>query len=86
MSYPPHHNQQRIGITPRKMLKDKKNIRENTPEWMIEGSREMLRRMNYDVDKNIHEQFIERYGESMDAIPVKKRRGRPKKSLPSNNN
>lgn len=66
------------------MLKNKNHIRENTPEWMIEGSREMLRRMNYDVEKNIHEQFIERFEESMNSIPQNKpKRGRPKKNVSS---
>ena len=50
----------------------------NMPDWTYYGAEEMLKAMGYDLNRDIHEQFIERYGEKISSTPTKKiKRGRP---------
>ena len=56
----------------------------NMPEWTYKGAEEMLQAMGYDLNRDIHEQFIERHRKGMEANPPRlKKRGIPfKNNLP----
>lgn len=65
------------------MLEEKEDNKSNTPEWVIEGANEILKLLNYDLDKDIHEQFIQRHNlprkeKKTEKLPM----GRPRKDLP----
>jgi len=65
------------------MLEEKEDNELKTPEWVIEGANEILKLLNYDLDKDIHEQFIQRHNlprkeKKTEKLPM----GRPRKDLP----
>jgi hypothetical protein len=53
-----------------------------TPEYILRGAKELLELMNYDITKEIHPQFVERYGEDV-LKGARRRKVKEKKSLPS---
>jgi len=52
-----------------------------TPQWLIDGSKEILELLGYDLTKDVHAQFMERFKEEL-ARGNRPKRGRPKKTLP----
>lgn len=58
------------------------DVKYSNEHWVKMGARNILKNLNYDLDKNIHEQFMERHKEKINSTPTRKKRGRPKKNLP----
>lgn len=55
---------------------------EKTPEWVVDGAMEILKRLNYDINGDVHQQFLDRHNLQRKDLIKKETRGRPKKNLP----
>lgn len=63
------------------MLDEQEHIDEKiTPQWIIDGAMDILKRLNYDIEGDVHQQFLDRH--NLKRKEKKETRGRPKKDLP----